>query len=310
MKIRYITKASFPVMFALLLIVAAAGAGEQGRIPPNVKKYPAKGGVEKTTSEVLTIYTNDNANSVSDYYRNKMNMEPVEKGRYLVGTDATYKDKIGHTDFPLWLNISPARRVLEDKDLFGFLQQEIMVKRMHSEKELEQVRAKYAHLAEAWYPDFDAEKRLRSCADEARSNVSRARSREPRRNKAQEREMVAEMQRLMAQGRHKEAAALAQRSAKPGMETSKAMQQDNRTDHWDKWLSCLDELDRHDFRTRIEIDLYSRHFKPSTDAERKDRAGQAAELNSERQTSQKKREAAEDRDVNEKMKGLKKLFKF
>ena len=310
MKTRAIARTCLPVIFALLLTVTTVGAGEKGRIPPGVQKYPAKGNVENTSPDMLTVFTNDNSQKVSDFYRKGLNMDPVEAGRFLVGTDATYKDKIGHTDSPLWLSIYPAGTVLDDKDLFGFLQQEIIVKRMHSDKELEQVKQRYAHLGEAWYPDIDAEQKLRSCSEAIRGNVTASRNREPRRNKEQEKEMMAEMQRLMAQGRHKEAAELARKSARPGMDTAKAMQQDNMTDHWDEWIACLEELDRHDFRTKIEIDLYSRYFKPSTNAERNNGSGQSTEREREKQDRQNKREAEKGRDVNEQMNRLKKMYKF
>ncbi|MDT8285172.1 MAG: hypothetical protein RQ767_06560, partial [Thermovirgaceae bacterium] len=267
----------FAVIFSLILPMAAIGSDE-GRLPPTVKKYPGRGSPELTSYASLTLYTTDSTDKVIAFYRNSLNMDPVGEGKFLLGTDATYPDKPGHTDSDVWLKVLSARGArdtLKEGDLFGFLQKEIMVKKRRSEKELQQVKKKYAHLAQAWYPDFDVDKKLDSCAEETRSNVTASRERMPSRNKEQEEEMLAQMQQLMAQGRHREAAALAQKSARPGMETSRAMQQENKTDHWDEWLACLDEVDRHDFQTKIEIGLYhNRHFIPSTKQERKKAAAE------------------------------------
>ena len=138
MKIKSIARVCIPVMFALLLTVTSVGAEEAGRIPPNVKKYPA-GSIEQTSSDLHTSYTHDSSSKVIDFYKKNLNMNPVEEGRFMVGTDATYKDKVGHTDASLWLNIYPAKQALKDKDLFGFLHQEVIVKKIHSKQELEQV---------------------------------------------------------------------------------------------------------------------------------------------------------------------------
>jgi hypothetical protein len=250
-------------------------------------------------------------------------MDPVEGGRFLLGTDATYLDQQGHTDSSVWLTVYSAKQdqVLDDEDLFGFLQGEILLKKIRSEKDLQPVKKKYAHLAKAWYPDFDAKNKLKSCSEATREKVNASRNKEPRRTKAQEKEMVAQIQQLMAQGRHQEAAALAQGSVKPGMDTGRAIQEDNETDHWNEWLACLDEVDKHDFQTKIEMGLYiEKHFKPSTEAERKNYGKHDAGWGGkESQSSKQKREASDQestsgktigKDVSKKLKGFKKMFKF
>lgn len=273
---------------------SAVGSEGQGQLPPIVNKYQGQNNYEKTSNRKTEIYTKDDAATVTDFYRSSLKMDPVEEGKFLLGTDATYENKVGHTDESLWLTINSPRRGLKEADLFGFLHQEVVVKKKHSNRELEQVKQKYAHLANAWYPDFDAKNKLESCGGSARQNVTTTKNREPRRNKAQEKEMVAQIQQLIAQGRHQEAAALAQGSARPGMDTGRAMQQDQETDHWDKWLSCLDEVDEHDYQTKIEIDLYSRYFKPSASAEEKGSSSRKSVVG----------------DVSKKVKGLKNMFKF
>lgn len=318
MNIKLFSYTSFVVVLALLLPLSAIGGDEPGRLPPNVQKYPARGSAEQASYGSLTHYTTASSSKVIDFYRKSLEMDPVERGKFLVGEDVSRLDRPGHLDSDVWLNIYSAadlkRNTLDDKDLFGFLQGEIMVKRIRSEQDLQPVKQKYAHLAKAWYPDVDAKKKLKSCGEATRGNVTASRKKMGRRNKAQEKEMVEQIQQLMAQGRHQEAAALAQGSAKPGMETSRAMQQDNETDHWDKWLACLDELDKHDFQTKIEMGLYhNRHFKPSTKDERKRAANDASEQQSERQAREQKR-AAEKKDapanVSEQMNKFKKMFKF
>ena len=189
-----------------------------------------------------------------------------------------------------------------------------MLKKIRTEQDLQPIRQKYAHLAGAWYPDFDAKKKLKSCSEATRENVTASKRKEPRRDKEQEKEMLAQIQQLMAQGRYQEASRLTQQAAKPGMETGRAMQQENKTDHWDEWLACLDEVDKHDFQTKIEIGLYrNRHFIPSTKDDRKMSAKNALEQQHERRARQQKRDA-EKKDppvnVSEQMNKLKKMFKF
>ena len=294
MKVKSLISACLSVMFVLSLSAATAGAAEQGRIPPNVKKYPTKGSVEQTTSRWHTIYTKDSSGKVIDYYRKALNMNPAEEGKFLLGTDATFKGKEGHMDAPLWLKVSSQKRGLEDKDLFGFLHQEVIVKKIHSQQELEQVKVKYSHLADAWYPKVDARAKLKSCSEAMRANVSAKKSKVPRRNKKQEQEMLERMQQLMAQGRHQEAAMIGQQAARPGMEVSNAIQQENKTDHWNEWLVCLDDLDRYDFRTKIEIELYESYFKPTNEAG--SQGGQEG--------------GSGTGGVKKKLKGVKKFFKF
>ena len=60
-----------------------------------------------------------------------------------------------------------------------------------AQEELEQVKKRYAHLTNAWYPKVDAKGKLESCSEATRSNVTASKNKEPRRNKEQEREMKA-----------------------------------------------------------------------------------------------------------------------
>ena len=256
------------IFFTIGVVSSAIGSEDPWKLPRKVEKYQGQDHFEKISREKMEIFTTDDIETVTNFYSKSLNMDPFKEGKFLVGTDAAFEDKTAHSDELLWLKITTARKALKDKDLFGFLQAEMHVKNMHTEQELQEVREKYAHLAKAWYPDVDGEKKLKSCSEATRENVTAAKKKEPRRNKDREKEMMAQMQKLMAQGKFQEASKLAQESARPGMETSKAMQQENKTDHWDDWIACLDDLDKHDFQTKIEIDLYERHFKSSTEADR------------------------------------------
>jgi len=253
------------VLFILTLSSVATGMEKPGKLPPVVKAYPDKAFYEQKSREKLTLYTNDGFSKVSDFYQKTLSRPPVSKGKFLLGENVMKLTGPSHTDFKLWLEVSHKKhKLLKERDLFKYFHQEVAVKRIHSDKELEEVKKKYAHLAGAWYPDYDAKKELESCSEATRANVNRAKKKMPKRNKKQEQAMLAEMQALMAQGKHQEAAMLAQKSTRAGAEMGKAMQEEGKADHWKKLLDCLDEVDRHDFQTRIEIDLYYDNFKEIT----------------------------------------------
>ena len=271
MGMKQVTGASILALFVLTLSSVAIGGDQQGELPPVVKKYPDKQLYDQQSSNKLTIYTKDDFSKVNNFYRKTLRMDPISEGKFLVGQNVRKLSGPSHTDSALWLEISNKKYdLLDEKDLFGFLQGEITVKKIHSAQELKQVKRKYSHLAGAWYPDYDAQKKLKSCSEATRASVNASEKKVPKRNKEREQAMMAQMQALMAQGRHQEAARLAQESIKPGVDLSSAIQQENKTDHWDEWVACLDEVDRHDFRTKVEIDLVTEHFKPGTEAQRKE----------------------------------------
>ena len=305
-------KKSIPayMIVAILVMPVAVGAGEkQWKLPSVVQKYPDTQRVEQLSREKLSMYTDDDAEKVTNFYRKTLNMDTVGEGKFLVGKNVRKLDGPSHMDYDVWLKVRRIKhQVVKKKGLFGFLQKEIMVKRIHTEQELKQAQQKYAHLAKAWYPDFDVKGKLNSCEEATRSKVTAAEKKISKRDRGSEQEMMAQIQALMAQGRYQEAGALAKKSARPGMEASQAGMEENKTDHWDEYIACLDEVDKHDYRTRIDVDLVIEHFKPSTEASRKART---AEKDGQKQTSNSSDEKPNsEKSMVPDMDDLKKMFSF
>lgn len=265
MKIYNIKGASLILILLLSLPGILLAASREAQIPSGVEKYPNQYFAQQKGSRQLLIYTHDSSADVSSFYKKTLDMEPVIPDAFLIGHDV-----LGENSEEVWLKIISEPKQLSEEDLYDFLEREILIKHLHTQSELEEVKQKYTHLLKAWYPNFEAKKKLKSCNEEIDQRTKNIEAQAGKLSKkSNQRAMVAEMQKLIAQGRQQELGKLANDLASQQKQLTNALYEENRTDHWDKWIQCLDELDKYDVKTKIVIDMYLDDFIPSTESERR-----------------------------------------
>lgn len=312
------TKVTAPLLLVFLLITTCPAGARQssGGLPPAVKKYSSPDSVEKTARDKTEIYTNGDAMGVIAFYRNSLGFEPDANGYFFVGWDALNKARPSEADARVGVAVNRENksRQIKDSDLFEYFKIDIAINGKHSEQDLAREKQKYSHLTTAWYPDYEPKRKLQECRDSRGTAAVSASTGDRATSKEQEKELVARMEDLLAQGRYQEAGQLGrQRSGDIGAASS-AVKTEGARDNWVFWTGCLDELDQHDYRTKIEIDHVLNIFKPSTTAERKTYAGYAVDEQNRLAARRQKKEDTPATplagDINQQMEGLRKMFKF
>ncbi len=263
MNISAIAKISLTVS-AMVVPLSAVAYDEGGHLPPGIEVYGVGGSIEDSSGfNVHIIYTNDAAEKVMAFYRKTLGTVPVRGKTFYVGDDNTNSE--AGDGGPIYLTVEPASErndvSISETDLFDTLQENQRRSRMmgnaeHSEREFQQLKQQYKHLAKGWYPTIDVQDKLDACTDEEsaysedyadESNASATR-----------------IQELVAQGKFDEATNLVSGMAQKGM----GVQGENTADVWDTWVSCLEELDRHDYQLQVLIGKVHYRFSPPTQAGR------------------------------------------
>ncbi len=232
-------------------------AGE-GQLPSGVQMYRGGEAVEDDSGFAHIIYTKDVPEKVMAFYRKTLGMEPIQGRSFYLGDNHT-GTQIDSGPVYLTVKMSAEREdsSISESDLFDTLHEEMQEGSMmgrtgHSEHEFQQLKQKYAHLAKGWYPTIDAQEKLNACMEGAGSGSEDYGD--------QSEADAARIQALVAQGRYEEATNLANKSAQAGM----AAQNEAVRVHWDEWVSCFKELDRHDYQVQILIGKIYGDFAPAT----------------------------------------------
>jgi len=188
-------------------------------------------------------YTRDAFDRVVSFYRR--HLKPTSTGVEEVDFDDVAAGRAGYEAVIVRRYYSG----LTEQTLFDPLQEEMtavaagMRQGTHGQKDLDAVRAKYGYLAKfAFFPGFSAKEKLQACRRQVDSGTDTAR--------AGIEDYGRRMEELARQGRFAE---MQQLVAGRGMQESAGMQQAMKVSHWDDWVACLDDLDRHAFRTEIWV---------------------------------------------------------
>jgi hypothetical protein len=149
---------------------------------------------------------------------------------------------------------------------FGGLKQEVLAGR-HSQQELETVYTKYRLLSKAFYPLHKtakgAEPYNRWLVDKTWAQIKspeRGNTKEATQAGKDAAALARQMQKLVQQGRVKEAQMLAEQMAKTqqqGTEAGMKIQEVRNQDHWNEWIGVLKKLQAHAYSTKITIDRIS-----------------------------------------------------
>lgn len=254
-----------------------------GRIPPGVQLYP--GGVEggKMSMFANIYYTNDTPDKVMDFYRRTLGMEPVEKRTFYLGENDVPGVTDGNGPVNLRINTASEREgfTYSEKTLFGSLEEALknpMFKTDFTERDVQEVKHRFAHLSKAWYPTINKKKVDRVCNERGEALAKQ------QGDVRSQGEMDAKrIQELVAQGRGQEATALVHQSAGRGAN----FQSDAMSVHLADRVRCLEEYDKYDYQVEIFIGKASDFFTPAS-AEGGSRGGKGSASKSSGITDQLK----------------------
>ena len=305
------------VFFAMGLVSSVIGEEVQGKLPPNVQVYRGGDAVEDNNGFNLKIYTKDNPAKVTEYYRKALRMDPMRGRTFYLGEDVLNLNRPSEADEAVYLTVFSAQERergdnnIDESDIFKFLQDEMQKQKMlgtakHSDREFQEVKQKYAHLAKAWYPDFDVKEKLHTCKTERKRNVDAIEQSNEYYDRDEE--FAMKIQQLVAQGRLEEAKQMANEQA----QTGKSVQDEGTKDYWNNWLGCLDEINKHAFQTQIVIGLVRNNFRKGTQTDRERATSNLDRQNrqSEQQKSQTKPSETSNPQMDKQLKKLKGMFGF